>query len=94
MWRLRRGQWSMCALSRRRCAGKGANGVENERALWEHEREEFPAQAKDQVAAAADGLCALVQRFDIPLFLRKSGLVVLVDALRRQLEAETERRGV
>ena len=64
--------------------------IESERARWEQEREELSAQAKDQVAAAADGLRALVQRFDVPLFSRESGLGVLVDALRRHLEKQTE----
>ena len=35
---------------------------------------------------AADGLRVLVQRFDIPLFPRGSGVSVLVDALGRYLE--------
>ena len=64
--------------------------IESERARWEQEREELSAQAKDQVAAAADGLRALVQRFDVPLFSRESGLGVLVDALRRHLEKQTQ----
>jgi hypothetical protein len=42
------------------------------------------------VAAAADALCALVQLFDVPLFLPESGLGVLVDALRRHLEKQTK----
>ena len=67
-----------------------AEGIESERARWEQEREELSAQAKDQVAAAADGLRALVQRFDVPLFSRESGLGVLVDALRRHLEKQTQ----
>ncbi|KAH9009841.1 Up-regulated during septation-domain-containing protein [Lactarius deliciosus] len=64
--------------------------IENERSQWEHEREELAAQAKDQIAAAADGLRALVQRFDVPLFSRESGLAVLVDALQRHLEKQTQ----
>ncbi|KAI0287600.1 Up-regulated during septation-domain-containing protein, partial [Russula brevipes] len=48
--------------------------LENERAMWEQEREELTAQAKDQIADAAEGLRILVQRFDIPLFSRGSGL--------------------
>lgn len=67
-----------------------ADGIENERARCEHEREELSAQAMDQVAAAANGLRALVQRIDVPLFSRKSGLGVHVDALRRHLEKQTE----
>jgi hypothetical protein len=67
-----------------------AEGIESERARWEQEREELTAQAKDQVAAAADGLRALVQRFDVPLFSRESGLAVLVDALRRHLEKQAQ----
>jgi hypothetical protein len=62
------------------------DGMENERSRWEQEREDLVAQAKDQIAVAADGLRALVQRFDVPLFSRESGLGVLVDALRRHLE--------
>ena len=33
-----------------------------------------------------------MQRFDVPLFSRDSGLGVLVDALRRRLEKQTESR--
>ncbi|KAH9055308.1 Up-regulated during septation-domain-containing protein [Lactarius vividus] len=66
------------------------DGIENERSQWEQEREELAAQAKDQIAAAADGLRALVQRFDVPLFSRESGLAVLVDALQRHLEKQTQ----
>ncbi|KAH9174506.1 Up-regulated during septation-domain-containing protein [Lactarius sanguifluus] len=64
--------------------------IESERSQWEQEREELAAQAKDQIAAAADGLRALVQRFDVPLFSRESGLGVLVDALQRHLEKQTQ----
>jgi DNA repair exonuclease SbcCD ATPase subunit len=60
--------------------------LENQRQLWELEREELNAQAKDQIALAAEGLRDLVQRFDVPLFSRESGLAVLVDALGRYLE--------
>ena len=60
--------------------------LEKERAMWEQEREELVEQAKDQIASAADGLRALIQRFDIPLFSRGSGISVLVDALGRYLE--------
>ncbi|KAI9431299.1 Up-regulated during septation-domain-containing protein [Lactarius indigo] len=67
-----------------------ADGIENERSRWEQEREELAAQAKDQIAAAADGLRALVQRFDVPLFSRESGLGVLVDALQRYLEKQAQ----
>ncbi|KAH8988708.1 hypothetical protein EDB86DRAFT_2945634 [Lactarius hatsudake] len=63
---------------------------ESERSQWEQEREELAAQAKDQIAAAADGLRALVQRFDVPLFSRESGLAVLVDAMQRHLEKQTQ----
>lgn len=67
-----------------------ADSMENERTHWEQEREELAALAKDQIAAAADGLRALVQRFDVPLFSRESGPGVLIDALRRHLEKQTE----
>ena len=67
-----------------------ADGIENERSRWEQEREELAAQAKDQIATAADGLRALVQQFDVPLFSRESGLGVPVDALRRHLEKQTQ----
>jgi hypothetical protein len=60
--------------------------LESSRELWELEREELNAQAKDQIALAAEGLRGLVQRFDVPLFSRESGLSVLVDALGRYLE--------
>ena len=80
--------------------------LEKERELWEQEREELVARAKDQIADAAEGLRGLVQRFDIPLFSRESRIGVLVDALGRYLEkhnaqvseqllaAETERLNV
>lgn len=67
-----------------------ADCIENDQAPWEHERDELSAQANNQVAAAADGLCALVQRFDVLLFPRKSGLGVHVDALRRHIEKQTQ----
>jgi len=60
--------------------------LESERELWELEREELTAQAKDQIADAANGLRDLIQRYDIPLFSRESGLGALVDALGRYLE--------
>lgn len=60
--------------------------LESSREQWELEREELNAQAKDQIALAAEGLRGLVQRFDVPLFSRESGLAVLVDALGRYLE--------
>lgn len=60
--------------------------LESERELWELEREELTAQAKDQIVDAANGLRGLIQRFDIPLFSRESGLGVLVDAVERYLE--------
>ena len=60
--------------------------LESEREMWELEREELTAQAKDQIADAANGLRDLIQRYDIPLFSRESGLGVLVDALGRYLE--------
>jgi hypothetical protein len=60
--------------------------LEMERVMWEQEREELVERAKDQIANAADGLRVLVQRFDIPLFSRGSGISVLVDALERYLE--------
>ncbi|KAI0278609.1 hypothetical protein BGY98DRAFT_1176465 [Russula aff. rugulosa BPL654] len=53
---------------------------------WDREREELVEQAIDQIVIAADGLRVLVQRFDIPLFSRGSGVSVLVDALGRYLE--------
>jgi hypothetical protein len=59
---------------------------ESEREQWEQEREELVMQAKDQIADAANGLRSLVQRHDIPLFSRDSGLPTLVDALGRYLE--------
>ena len=64
--------------------------MEDERSRWEQEREDLVAQAKDQIAIAADGLRELVQRFDVPLFSRESGMGVFVDALRRHLEKRTQ----
>jgi Uds1 (Up-regulated during septation)-like protein len=77
-----RGKWAATATT----AAGLEEKLEKERALWEQEREEVAERAKDQIADAADGLRALVQRFDIPLFSRGSGLGVLVDALGRHLE--------
>jgi predicted NBD/HSP70 family sugar kinase len=77
-----RGKWTATATATAGLEEK----LEKERAVWEQEREELIEQAKDQIAHAADGLRALVQRFDIPLFSRGSGISVLVDALRRYLD--------
>lgn len=73
-----RGRWKASAGTEER--------LEKERAIWEQEREELVELAKDQITRAADGLRGLIQQFDIPLFLRESGLGVLVDALGRYLE--------
>jgi len=51
--------------------------LESERELWELERKELTAEAKDQIADAANGLHNLIQRYDIPLFSRESGLGML-----------------
>lgn len=77
-----RGKWAATATA----AAGLEEKLEKERAMWEQEREELVEQAKDQIADAADGLRALVQRFDIPLFSRGSGISVFVDALGRYLE--------
>ena len=77
-----RGKWTATATATAGLEEK----LEKERAMWEAEREELVEQAKDHIANAADGLRALVQRFDIPLFSRGSGINVLVDALGRYLE--------
>jgi hypothetical protein len=77
-----RGKWTETATA---TAGLEET-LEKERAMWEQEREELVEQAKDQVANAAEELRGLVQRFDIPLFSRGSGIGVLVDALGRYLE--------
>jgi hypothetical protein len=77
-----RGKWTATATATAGFEEK----LEKERAMWEAEREELVEQAKDHIANAADGLRALVQRFDIPLFSRGSGINVLVDALGRYLE--------
>ena len=77
-----RGRWAATAGA----AAGVEERLEQERAVWEQEREELVERAKDQIADAADGLRGLVQRFDIPLFSRESGLGVLVDALGRYLE--------
>jgi hypothetical protein len=77
-----RGKWSATATA----AAGLEEKLEKERAIWEQEREELVEQVKDQIAYAADELRALVQRFDIPLFSRGSGISVLVDALGRYLE--------
>jgi len=50
--------------------------LESECEPWELEHKEL----------TANGLCNLIQCYDIPLFLRKSGLGVLVDALEWHLE--------
>jgi hypothetical protein len=77
-----RGKWAATSTA----AAGLEEELEKERAMWEQEREELVEQAKDQIADAADGLRVLVQRFDIPLFSRGSGINVLVDALGRYLE--------
>lgn len=77
-----RGKWSATATATTGLEEK----LKKERAMWEQEREELVEQAKDQIANAADGLRVLIQRFDIPLFSRGSGISVLVDALERYLE--------
>ena len=77
-----RGKWTASSTAATGLEEK----LEKERAAWEQEREELVEQAKDQIADAADGLRVLVQRFDIPLFSRGSGINVLVDALGRYLE--------
>ena len=77
-----RGKWTATSTA----AAGLEEKLEKERAMWEQEREELVEQAKDQIADAADGLRVLVQRFDIPLFSRGSGISVLVDALSRYLE--------
>jgi hypothetical protein len=77
-----RGKWTATSTA----AAGLEEKLEKERAMWEQEREELVEQAKDQIADAADGLRILVQRFDIPLFSRGSGINVLVDALGRYLE--------
>lgn len=77
-----RGKWTATSTA----AAGLEEKLEKERAMWEQEREELVEQAKDQIADAADGLRVLVQRFDIPLFSRGSGISVLVDALGRYLE--------
>jgi hypothetical protein len=81
-WVSERGRWAATAGA----AAGVEERLEQERAVWEQEREELVERAKDQIADAADGLRGLVQRFDIPLFSRESGLGVLVDALGRYLE--------
>jgi hypothetical protein len=77
-----RGRWAATAGA----AAGLEERLEQERAVWDQEREELVERAKDQIAFAADGLRGLVQRFDVPLFSRESGLSVLVDALGRYLE--------
>jgi len=77
-----RGKWTATATEAVGLEEK----MEKERAMWEQERDELVEQAKDQIADAADGLRVIVQRFDIPLFSRGSGISVLVDALGRYLE--------
>jgi hypothetical protein len=62
--------------------------LEKESTMWEQEREELVEQAKDQIMNAADRLRVLVQRVDIPLFSRGSGISVLVDDLGRYLEKQ------
>ncbi|KAH9983526.1 Up-regulated during septation-domain-containing protein [Russula compacta] len=108
-WAIEKASWAseraLFEQERGRSAGTSET-LEKERELWEQEREELVARAKDQIADAAEGLRGLVQRFDIPLFSRESRIGVLVDALGRYLEkhnaqvseqllaAETEKRNV
>ena len=55
------------------------DSINSEQVWWEQEREELSAQAKDHFAVAADGLSALVQYFDVPLFSHDSGLYYSVN---------------
>ena len=82
-----RGRWAATAGA----AAEVEERMEQERAVWEQEREELVERAKDQIADAADGLRGLIHRFDVPLFSRESGLGVLVDALGRYLEKHNAR---
>ena len=70
----------------RRKSSEPSATLESEHELWEPEREELTAQAKDQIVDAVNGLRGLIRRFNIPLFSSESGLRVLVDALERYLE--------
>ena len=88
-WGVEKASWAseraLFGQEKERWAGLSET-LESERELWELEREELTAQAKDQIADAANGLRSLIQRYDVPLFSRESGLGVLVDALGRYLE--------
>ena len=75
-------------FERRRHAGRSLQTA-SKMTRWEQEHEELTTQAKDQIASVADGLRALVQQFDVPLFSHESVLGVLVDALQRHLKKQT-----
>ena len=88
-WDVEKASWAseraLFGQEKERWAGLSGT-LDSERELWELEREELTAQAKDQIADAANGLRGLIQLYDIPLFSRESGLGALVDALGRYLE--------
>ncbi|KAH9022188.1 Up-regulated during septation-domain-containing protein [Lactarius hengduanensis] len=90
VWATEKATWTAERARFEQQEARLTDDIKSERSQWEQEREELAAQAKDQIAAAADGLRALVQRFDVPLFSRESGLAVLVDALQRHLEKQTQ----
>ncbi|KAI0065763.1 hypothetical protein BV25DRAFT_1821443 [Artomyces pyxidatus] len=58
----------------------------DERDRWEHEREELQEQSKVDIGQAREGLRMLVQKHDVPIYSRETGLDVLVDALGRHLD--------
>ncbi|TFY58117.1 hypothetical protein EVG20_g8274 [Dentipellis fragilis] len=67
---------------------------EREKALWQqqrdewiHEKDSIEEKCKDEIDNAREGLRALVQQHDIPLYSRDTTLAVLVDALGKHLES-------
>ncbi|KAA1473403.1 hypothetical protein DENSPDRAFT_930964 [Dentipellis sp. KUC8613] len=54
---------------------------------WIHEKDSIEEKCKDEIDNAREGLRALVQQHDVPLYSRDTTLAVLVDALGKHLES-------
>ncbi|KAH9023077.1 Up-regulated during septation-domain-containing protein [Lactarius pseudohatsudake] len=84
VWATEKATWTAERARFEQQEARLTDDIKSERSQWEQEREELAAQAKDQIAGRRG------RRFDVPLFSRESGLGVLVDALQRHLEKQTQ----
>ncbi|TFY80514.1 hypothetical protein EWM64_g3500 [Hericium alpestre] len=75
-WAEERGMWD-----RERAAW------DTQREVWEMEKEGIEGRCKDEIDDAREGLRAIVQAHDVPLYSRELTLQVLVDALGKYLQA-------